>query len=248
MHTHLFPPLTTFFFIIMAITLIKFPPPLHAIDDALYLECSAPFACSSFLNLQGYPFWGSNRPEYCGHPGFELNCSGDAPQLYITDRYYRVLEINYSSRILKVVRADYWNTICPDSYANSTINFALFSFTPDTTNVELYYECGSMYIIPVQPDSFQFTCTRNGNSFTNYYKRSNEDCVYNNVEVPVMQSAVSGNLSTQAALSEAIDGGFTLGWNANDSRCDGCEVSGGQCGFNTSTNAFVCHCKRLVNL
>ncbi|KAG2710703.1 hypothetical protein I3760_04G040800 [Carya illinoinensis] len=113
----------------------------------------------------------------------------------------------------------------------------------DTTNVELYYECGSMYIIPVQPDSFQFTCTRNGNSFTNYYKRSNEDCVYNNVEVPVMQSAVSGNLSTQAALSEAIDGGFTLGWNANDSRCDGCEVSGGQCGFNTSTNAFVCHCK-----
>ncbi|KAB1211234.1 hypothetical protein CJ030_MR6G021576 [Morella rubra] len=68
-------------------------------------------------------------------------------------------------------------------------------------------------------------------------------CQYN-VKVPVAQSAVPAATSvvTEAALNEAIDGGFPLEWNANNNLCDTCQKSTGQCGTNESTSAFVCYC------
>ncbi|KAG2710744.1 hypothetical protein I3760_04G042800 [Carya illinoinensis] len=256
MHTHvLFPPPATFFFIIIAITLVQFPVPfVHAADDQgqRYDNCSATFACATISDLS-YPFWGSNRPDYCGYPGFQLNCSGDVPLLNVTDMYYRVFEINSAARSLKVARLDYWNTICPATYANTTVDRStLFSHTPATNNLTLYYQClASAPLFTTQTtEGFSFTCDGNGNEVTGYYSRSSlaADAINNllglcekNVKVPV--STEPSSLTAEEAVREAIDGGFTLDWNANNSMCDRCEGSGGQCGFNTSTNAFACHCK-----
>ncbi|XP_041007634.1 LOW QUALITY PROTEIN: LEAF RUST 10 DISEASE-RESISTANCE LOCUS RECEPTOR-LIKE PROTEIN KINASE-like 2.1 [Juglans microcarpa x Juglans regia] len=201
------------------------------------------------MNL-GYPFWGSNRPEYCGYPGFELNCSGDLPQLNVTNMYYRVLNIDDAARSLQVARVDYWNTTCPATYANTSIDSStLFSHdTSATTNLTLYYQCSTTSsLFPIQPAyGFSFTCAGDATGFTNYYSRSLIAstllgvCEYN-VKVPVVTEA--GILTTEDLLKEAIDGGFTVGWNANNRMCDRCDGSGGRCGFNTSTNAFACHCK-----
>ncbi|KAG2710709.1 hypothetical protein I3760_04G041000 [Carya illinoinensis] len=254
MHTHdLFPAPATFFVIVIALsTFVQFPvPSVHAVSDERYLNCSETFSCAGILGL-GYPFWGSpNRPEYCGYPGFELNCSGDAPQLNVSDMYYRVLEINGAARSLKVARVDYWNTTCPASYANTTIDRStLFAHTSATTNLTLYYRCFSANVNLPSADGFPFTCAGDANGFTNYYSSSSTastinsllELCENNVNVPVSTEAGS-TLTTEDALKEAIDGGFTLGWNANNSMCDRCNGSGGLCGFNTSTNAFACLCK-----
>ncbi|XP_041007605.1 LEAF RUST 10 DISEASE-RESISTANCE LOCUS RECEPTOR-LIKE PROTEIN KINASE-like 1.4 isoform X1 [Juglans microcarpa x Juglans regia] len=251
MHNHLFPAPATFFFIIIAITLVQFPvPSVHAVDDdQRYLNCSETFACAGISDI-GYPFLGSNRPEYCGYPGFELNCNVDPPQLNVADMYYRVLEINSAARSLKVARVDYWNTTCPATYANTTIDrSSLFFHTSATTNLTLYYHCpATSSLLPTQPaDGFSFICPGDASTgFTNYHSSNSLIAITllglceNNVKVPVTEA---GTITTEYALKEAIDAGFTVGWNANNSMCDRCDGSGGRCGFNTSTNAFACHCK-----
>ncbi|KAF5457459.1 hypothetical protein F2P56_021559 [Juglans regia] len=235
MHTHLFPAPATFFFIISAITLVQFPvPSVHVVDDdQRYLNCSETFACAGISDI-GYPFWGSNRPEYCGYPGFELNCSGNLLQLYVADMYYRVLEINSAARSLKVARVDYWNTTCPSTYDNTTIDRStLFSHTSATANLKLYYHCPTTSpLLPTQTaEGFSFNCAEDANGFTNCYSSNSLfastllGLCENNVSVPVTEA---GTITTEDALKEAIDGGFTVGWNANNNMCNRCDGSGGR--------------------
>ena len=48
-------------------------PPSYCIDDERFVDCSRPFDCGRIKNIS-YPFWGGNRPEYCGIQGVELRC------------------------------------------------------------------------------------------------------------------------------------------------------------------------------
>jgi hypothetical protein len=66
----------------------------------------------------------------------------------------------------------------------------------------------------------------------------------NSVKVPALQSAVMPILAnpTVAQLLGAINQGFEVVWSANDSLCDTCKSSGGQCGYNQTTTAFTCYC------
>ena len=68
---------------IVTITLIHFPTSFLA-DNEPYLTCEAPFNCGNLVNLS-YPFWGSNRPNYCGHPSFQLDCGSNVPQMNIVE-------------------------------------------------------------------------------------------------------------------------------------------------------------------
>ncbi|KAF5479927.1 hypothetical protein F2P56_000709 [Juglans regia] len=242
-------PTITLTFMIIAIPLIHFPSCLHANDDELYRNCTEPFDCASAKDI-GYPFWGSNRPDYCGYPGFELDCSGDDPLINITFIKYRVLEIVKESRTLKVAREDYWKTTCPPTIVNTTINFSIFSYPSSLVNLTLYYECSLSSSLPNLPNqldqmAIRFSCPINGSAgATNYYSNSIVDllgaCKYN-VKVPVVTPATPVSL-TKEALIEAIDGGFMLEWHASNNNCDECQRSGGLCGFNTSTNVLACHC------
>ncbi|KAB1211209.1 hypothetical protein CJ030_MR6G021601 [Morella rubra] len=231
-------PAITLSLLIISIILIHFPSSLYAIGKEQYGNCSAPSKCGG-MNLS-YPFWGPNRPNYCGHPDFQLNCSGDALQIRITTLNYRVLAINYSSRTLKLARADYWKTIYPTQIVDTTINTTIFSYASDTTHLKLYYDC---------PVTNQFDCPVNNTDFTSFYVNASavnsslDMCKYN-VGVPVVLSAaqtVAGKL-TEAALIQAIDGGFTLRWSADDAMCENCQKSSGRCGFDTIKNSFACHC------
>ncbi|XP_059451279.1 LEAF RUST 10 DISEASE-RESISTANCE LOCUS RECEPTOR-LIKE PROTEIN KINASE-like 2.7 [Corylus avellana] len=247
MHPNLFPTSALSSLVITAcLCLINFPSSSYA-DDEQYLNCSKPFDCAGIEGLS-YPFWGSNRPSYCGHPAFELNCSDGVPLIKITFMNYRVLQVENVSRTLQVAREDYWNTLCPATIVNTTINSTIFGYASTTVNLTLYYDCPTSSATIPLTDTTQFDCSINGSDAKNYYTNNTianligssfGSCAYN-VKVPVLQSQPrSGNLS---ALEEAIDGGFILGWNANNSLCDGCKATGGQCGHNTSTSEFACHC------
>jgi len=260
-------PTITLFLVMTILSFIHFPSSSYA-DNEKYLNCSAPFDCAGMKGLN-YPFWGSNRPNYCGHPAFELNCSNDAPHIKIRYMNYRILDINKVSRTLMVASEDYWNTVCPilhyymfrnftaDDYMFiNRIDFTFFDYDSATTNLTLYYACSGSF--PYQPHTTWFNCSSSnisygyglGYGYDNYCLNStianlignslDEKCRFK-VIVPVLQSAAqTGSNLTEAALVEAIDGGFMLRWDADNSLCDGCQATGGQCGYITSTSEFTC--------
>ncbi|XP_050269720.1 LEAF RUST 10 DISEASE-RESISTANCE LOCUS RECEPTOR-LIKE PROTEIN KINASE-like 2.5 isoform X1 [Quercus robur] len=250
MHPHLFPTITLFL-IIVTITLIHCPTSLRA-DNKKYLACEAPFNCSNLVNLS-YPFWASNRPNYCGHPSFQLNCSSDVPQINLTTMNYSVLEIITSSRTLKVARTDYLDPICPAAFVNTTIDNNLFSYiTSSDTNLTLYYNCRTpLANIPTLPSYYQFNCSRSSSTeFINYYTLSSETfLVISNaigacnywVNVPILLSKVP-TTATYDAVIAAIESGFMLEWDADNSQCDTCLEAGGLCGSDPTTSTFACHC------
>ncbi|KAL0000025.1 hypothetical protein SO802_019627 [Lithocarpus litseifolius] len=251
MHPNLFPTITLFL-IIVTITLIHCPTSLRAVNDK-YLTCEAPFDCGNLENLN-YPFWASNRPNYCGHPSFQLNCSSNVPQINITTMNYRVLEIINSSQTLRVSRTDYLDTICPAAFVNTTIDNNLFSYTTSgDTNLTLYYNCRTPLAGLPNLVSFQFNCSINSSTnFINYYTQSSQNfsaisnyigaCNYW-VNIPVLQSAFP-TTATYDAVIAAIDSGFMLEWNANNSQCDACLKAGGLCGSDPNTSTFACHCTK----
>ena len=249
MHLHLFPTITLLLMIV-TITLIHCPTSLRA-DDEKYLTCEAPFNCGNLVNLS-YPFWASNRPNYCGHPSFQLDCSSNVPQINITTMNYRVLEINNSSQTLKVARTDYLDTICPAAFVNTTIDNNLFSYvTSSDTNQTLYYNCPTPLAALPNLAFYQFNCSINSSTeFINYYTLTSQTflaisnaiggCNYW-VNVPVLQTEVPTTATFDAVL-KAIDSGFMLGWDASNSQCETCLEAGGLCGSDPTTSTFVCHC------
>lgn len=264
MQQHLHP--STFLsFLITTIILNQISTSSCADDSVHYLECSSSFDCANLKNLK-YPFWGSSRPQYCGHPAFELECTGEVPMITIMSESYRVLEVSDSNSStnhrLKVVRNDYWNNTCPMKLQNTTIGCTFFDYGSDSRNMTLYYDCPSPSF-PL-PDSFSpqfFNCSINGTQMVNYFVV--ERSVLENAEtssvslseimgtcksrvmVPVLESEAKmiETNSTVENLKVALDSGFGVEWNANNSLCDECQNSGGHCGYNPGSSDFTCYCR-----
>ncbi|XP_068305637.1 LEAF RUST 10 DISEASE-RESISTANCEUS RECEPTOR-LIKE PROTEIN KINASE-like 2.5 [Pyrus communis] len=202
-----------------------------------YSICSKAISCGGIRDIS-YPFWGVNRPKYCGQPGFELRCLDDVPVINMSNINYRILEMNSSSpRTIKVARQDYWKTLCPSSFANTRINFSLFNYSSGLTNVTFYYGCE--VDVPRVYYSSDICNVNNGSD-----QVDTRLCKVN-VTVPIFSTAdFEGNPTT---LQDAIDGGFKLEIKIDNDQCNSCERSGGRCGLNTTTGGFTCYCKNQAS-
>ncbi|KAK7374871.1 hypothetical protein VNO80_08314 [Phaseolus coccineus] len=241
---------TFFSFLVITITLSQIPT--SCADDVHYLKCSSPFHCANLKNLS-YPFWGYGRPTYCGHPAFNLQCTGEVATLSFMSESYRVLEVNDSDHRLKLVRTDYWNNICPTVLRNITMDSTFFNYGSDSQNLTLYYDCPSF----PQSDSVSpwFNCSVNGTQMINYFvtesmlenSESGEvlGACKSRVVVPILESEakVLETNSTVENLKAVLDNGFGAEWDANNSLCDECQNSGGHCGYNPSSSEFACYCR-----
>ncbi|KAJ6371022.1 hypothetical protein OIU77_001515 [Salix suchowensis] len=212
------------------------------------------FDCGNITGA-GYPFSGSDRPGYCGYPGFELRCINQDPEITIMGSTYKLHGINNQSRTLNVSRTDYTENLCPTLLSNTSLSPNLLSSNSDHGEVLLYYGCPSP-----NPSGFsaQFTCNINDTDMMGYFVTVNNSVLSmtapilityltacnNKVIVPAHQSAILPILGnpTIAQLLGAINQGFDLVWSANDSLCDTCKSSGGQCGYDQTTTAFTCFC------
>ncbi|XP_057949811.1 LEAF RUST 10 DISEASE-RESISTANCE LOCUS RECEPTOR-LIKE PROTEIN KINASE-like 2.7 [Malania oleifera] len=255
MYLHLFPS-SLLFSVIITFVLI----PTSSCADERYANCSATFECANIPSI-AYPFWGGNRPEYCGHPRFELACDGDLPEIKIATQYYRVLNIDNTTHTLTVARSDYWNNYCPASLANTSLDFAIVNYAPYNQNLTLYYGCNS--VLPSEISVFfnassQFSCAINNRNLTGYLPlnvpgatasatssilKYLSDCDYS-VLVPALQSAaekLETSLTPLTSLVSALRGGFGVQWDANNRGCDECKASGGACGYDSGD--FACYCR-----
>ncbi|KAL0378052.1 UNVERIFIED_CONTAM: LEAF RUST 10 DISEASE-RESISTANCE LOCUS RECEPTOR-LIKE PROTEIN KINASE-like 1.3 [Sesamum radiatum] len=244
--------------LIVTIVLLIEIPSYSCQNDPQYQTCSQPFQCGSLREI-GYPFWGGNRPVSCGYPGFQINCQSNVPILNISSTSYRVLDVDNTTRTLRVSREDLWGTICPTSFFNTTLNFSLFDFSSaaNDQNITLYYGCGTNQLPPGTPIPFQFSCNVNGVNSLSFYTtgeasgQGNGLTCSSNIYVPVNRTAArdlaSATTATTNLLQDALRSGFTIQWSANNDNCNGCARSGGLCGYNEGTAAFACYCTDRVH-
>ncbi|KAL3512229.1 hypothetical protein ACH5RR_024946 [Cinchona calisaya] len=212
------------------------------------------YSCGSLRGI-GYPFWGGDRPSYCGSERFRLDCYDS----YEDDHYtaisldnilYRVLGIDPSVPKMTIARDDLWRSICPPYdpsyfFKNSTLsNFNLYS--PRTvTAVSIFYGCTSEVISKVQVQS-NVTCSINGVTSTGVVFADTsvpgiDGCNISFV-VPIEWEAYNDLFHSKITLEQALNKGFDVEYNAALAACSSCESSGGRCGSN-STSDFICFCQ-----
>ncbi|RXH68637.1 hypothetical protein DVH24_030970 [Malus domestica] len=94
-------------------------------NDQQFINYSSDINCGGVGGIY-YPFWGVNRASYCGQPGYEVQCLDNVPVFNMTGASYRILQMNTTTNSwkVKVARHDYWDTICPWTFVNTTLNFS----------------------------------------------------------------------------------------------------------------------------
>ncbi|PQQ09293.1 LEAF RUST 10 DISEASE-RESISTANCE LOCUS RECEPTOR-LIKE PROTEIN KINASE-like 2.1 [Prunus yedoensis var. nudiflora] len=197
-------------------------------DNEQYANCGEDINCGGVGGIT-YPFWGVNRANYCGLPGFEVKCVDNAPMINMSNINYRILKMNSIASSVTVARQDYWETICPLTYVNTNINFSLFSYTSGVTNLTFYYGCNTS--VP--------GLTSSSNPPSDPVATG---ACKNGVTVPVFTTAVVALEANQMTIGEAVDGGSELDLEIDDDQCNRCVESGGKCGLNTTNGGFSCFC------
>ncbi|KAL6140659.1 hypothetical protein ACLB2K_058957 [Fragaria x ananassa] len=145
---------------------------------------------------------------------------------------------------VRVDREDYWGTICPSSYVPTNLNFSLFSYSYGLLNVSFWYGCsGSIAVTHACNSSFTVTYliqTRASDLAT--VPVTAGACQYN-ILVPVFESVSEALDSNTTDIETAIDGGFELDVQNNDTDlCNNCVASGGACGQKSTSAQFICFC------
>ncbi|KAI3761027.1 hypothetical protein L1987_51432 [Smallanthus sonchifolius] len=233
-------------------TLIHLPA-LQSQETQPYDTCGQSVKCGD-IDFE-YPFWGSGRPAYCGHPDFRLTCQSNASVLVLDSVNYRVLvNPDTSTHTITIARNDLWSNNCPQYLHNTSYDSTLFNGNNfGQEDVSLYYGCQDLIPggIPAIAN-YRFDCDANGTGRSDsYFFRTSyivpefENSLVrcnNSIIVPVDGSRVNG-LASVNDLSSALRAGFNLQWRANNEECEQCIKSDGRCGSNsTSPELFACYC------
>ncbi|XP_060672887.1 LEAF RUST 10 DISEASE-RESISTANCE LOCUS RECEPTOR-LIKE PROTEIN KINASE-like 2.1 isoform X2 [Ziziphus jujuba] len=250
-------------FIFMVTVILIHGPSSSSADE--YDDCGNLFECGGIR--VSYPFWGSNRPEHCGHPDFRLNCSANNVVLIsISSEDYRVLKVDVEARTLEAVRVEYQSDVCLDSHTqpkNTTLQQSnLFAYNSDTEDLRLFYSCTWTLLSITIPIPNQFNCSSSVNFYftqahiaeqnvltTNGVIESLLESCSQNVWVPIFKSQATILHSAVTALpiddvKKAVSTGFGSSWNASiKTECDEClaQNNTNRCGFNPSSKKFACY-------
>ncbi|XP_054806381.1 LEAF RUST 10 DISEASE-RESISTANCE LOCUS RECEPTOR-LIKE PROTEIN KINASE-like 1.4 [Prosopis cineraria] len=209
--------------------------------DDRFTNCSSRISCGTVDNV-GYPFWGENRAEYCGQPGFQLACQDNTPKLIFNAVTYRILKFNLSDKSLTVARDDYWQTLCPNQYLNTSFDSTSFKLADGFQDIALLYDCIKSFNSAGQfTTSSSAECSKQKvyyGSLSTYNIDLTGICKV--VVVPIASANVNLIFSDEKEIEDAIKDGFELGWSVNNEQYNNCVNSGGQCGY--INNKFTCFC------
>ncbi|CAN7129659.1 unnamed protein product [Brassica rapa subsp. narinosa] len=238
-------------------------PSFVSSTNELYDRCSQPFPCGNQSLL--YPFWTSGR-EDCGHPEFEVDCSGGFAELSITSVKYRILEANYDSDsgIIRLARSDFIGGLCPKDLLNATFDERVVTLAPTTEFLTIYHNCSREFPMYVSTYVGDLRCgdgDGDDDDTISYYVTSDlsspllngirgqlEDfglsCKTVSIRVsrPLL-NALQGN-RTRDNLQRTLAEGFQLELSQE---CSSCLASNGACGFNQNSGGFVCYCVDETN-
>ncbi|KAF2606524.1 hypothetical protein F2Q68_00045986 [Brassica cretica] len=222
------------------------------VKNKIQREQTQPFRCGDQTGLS-YPFWTLGR-EDCGHPEFEVDCSGGFAELSITSVKFRILEANYDSGIIRLARSDFIGGLCPKDLSNATFDESVLPPSPTTERLTIYHDCRQAFPPYVSTYVGDLPCG-DGDDTISYY-------VTTNLSSPLL-NGIRGQLDdfrsscksvsipasgpwletlqrnrTPDNLQKALAEGFQVGLNQD---CSSCSASEGACGFNQNSGGFVCY-------
>nr|POE69661.1 leaf rust 10 disease-resistance locus receptor-like protein kinase-like 1.2 [Quercus suber] len=217
--------ITLFFFLTIL-------PPSYCNAVEYFDECIRPFNCGRIRNIP-YPFWGGNRSELCGLPGFKLTCRDNEypyPIIRFKELDFLVLNIDQSHHTMTIARFDPWNSPCPPKLVNTTLDFNNFDYTPTDQNLTLFYDCPSGVS---GLEGASFPCGLGGVG-ANYFVDESfpgihellEEC-NTNIKVPILRTAlIDESVGGALALQNVLKQGFDVDYhNASSNTCWGCVAS-----------------------
>ncbi|KAJ1391450.1 Wall-associated receptor kinase, galacturonan-binding domain [Sesbania bispinosa] len=220
---------------------------LASLNSPLCRVCSNNlFSCGGNITNIGFPFWGGDRPDRCGHPLLHLTCERNISYITIKDVKYEVLEANPKDYTLRITRVDYlyFEGLCPSKLVNTTLDTKLFVYSSEYKNLTLFYGCPASN--PFSSAAIgRLPCFTNGDFgeflYTQFGSLGPPLSCKQSVVVPVSPSWIDINdfIKTQ----EAIRAGFVVRWIAGLEQCQNCTKTGGVCGYDGNSNQTTCyHC------
>ncbi|XP_015166972.1 probable serine/threonine-protein kinase At1g18390 isoform X2 [Solanum tuberosum] len=232
---------TQFFFI--SLLLLFIINSSRADNTTPFGYCPSSF-CDNGLNIS-YPFWRldnyhSTSPQYCGYPGFGINCSQLNSILYISDDSFNVTKIDYNNLSLTLVDIDgVDHRGCPRVHHNLTLDddFPL-EYSKLDLYLNFYYNC--TVSLPDSADRLDCLTSRGNYSYFYVGDHEPEDLKWygiceKKVVVPVMEGGL------MRGVGAAIGEGFVLDWQIAK-ECGKCEASEGRCGYDNSKHESLCFC------
>ena len=249
------------FFLKLVLTIFIFStfPSFRCEEDANFTTCGRPYECGNIKNLS-FPFWGGDRPEFCGHEGFRLRCENrEYPVINISGLEYGVLNVSQENRTMTLARSDLWDSPCSGNVISTTLNYLLLDYAPTVENLTLIYGCpkgeslgGSFNLL----DNFSCPEGADDNDRISYYVRENVSSTLNQsacshvVQVPVFRTVLDEMESSAERgiqeLKEVLNEGFDVIYIPFP-LCSECEKAHGRCGTNTTTRTFTCNCSEGPN-
>ncbi|XP_047152778.1 LEAF RUST 10 DISEASE-RESISTANCE LOCUS RECEPTOR-LIKE PROTEIN KINASE-like 2.8, partial [Vigna umbellata] len=201
-----------------------------------YSNCPNLISCGQIRNI-GFPFWGGNRPRECGHPLMELICENEISYITIKDVKYKVSEANPDSHTLKITKQDDLIDLCQPEQVSTSLDTQLYVYESPYNNLTLSYGCTSSEFLPTN----YIRCNRTSGEtvYSQFGSLSPLSCK-TSVVVPVPLSLQQIDSFFQVYL--AIKEGFVVRWIIGVEECAKCEKSGGECGFEGSSQQ-TCYCR-----
>jgi len=211
-----------------------------------YDECTKPYTCGEVSGIY-YPFWGENKPSYCGSNNqFNLKCDShhQNTSIQIDSQNFHVLSIDQLGYTMRMVRKGVVYDHCSSALTNTSLNFSHFHYLPDVRNITILYNCPNGIKLPngMNGSTNSFPCKEDENKralFMDSATAESINCEGVRIEVQVTQKAKLG--SGIEGLNKALSGGFDVRYVFDTQACLKCILSNGTCGGNDK-NEFSCYC------
>ena len=228
---------------ISLLLLTTLPPSLTQQSPLNISLCShTPYKCKGLHDMY-YPFWGHNRPRYCGGGDqFNLTCDSDQyTTIQMGSEKFKVQWINATTYAMKVVPLE--PEVCSKELSFSLS--PLFRYNQTVHNITIFYNCPSE--LPLG-GGYNFTC----NSDFVYYEDVEDEVLKQHPALQKCGSSIQMPAEAVVKLNNgtgngvyAQNGYFGKGFQVNyivSQECIRCLGSNGTCGSNDA-HQFACYCQ-----
>ncbi|KAM0944351.1 putative glycerophosphodiester phosphodiesterase, protein kinase RLK-Pelle-LRK10L-2 family [Dioscorea sansibarensis] len=208
-----------------------------------YHDClPVPFTCGDLHINISYPFLIDSRPDYCGHPGFYLNCTDNDTTLTITMNatLYIVKDLDYFNSVITIMNPDFSGHLSALTYTNTTIDTTIFELYDRNQMLNLYLNCS----LPSIPSSLMsIPCLLEETGKHSYFSFLSDglqgfpgECSSTAI-IPVKKEE-AGRLSSNSTLfGELLQEGFMVKWITGRGWCSFRTNSGGVCAYDGNNPA-----------
>ncbi|KAJ6833751.1 LEAF RUST 10 DISEASE-RESISTANCE LOCUS RECEPTOR-LIKE PROTEIN KINASE-like 1.2 isoform X2 [Iris pallida] len=219
-----------------------------------FLDCSTTtYQCGGHSCEVSFPFRTPGMPDYCGHPELELACINESVlAINITGKEYQVNGIYYEQHLIDVASLDLSNQSCPRKFADTRLDLSLLDYTDHDRYVTVYVDCSNITNQP-SPNLVSIDCLKNNSTGErqSYYSLSSKDGTptaemlkcRSTAVIPLFADVFDYVETGAMDFVHAVGRGFELIWIVGKLWCDGCNRTGGVCGFNRSLpDEPLCFC------